>query len=99
MMGKCEYNVSVLCPFSFGIALGVTKGLCMMFFFWSAYLWGYGLPFVDTLSQLYAGTGPTLFGGLIGFLWGFLIGFIFGAVLAFIYDMCVCCKCKKAEHK
>lgn len=99
MLNKDECKVSVLCPFSFGIALGVTKGLFFMLFLWAGYLWGYGLPMIDTLGQLYAGVTASFVGGLIGFLWGFLVGFIFGVIAGFVYDLCVCCKCHKSCSK
>ena len=101
MMGceKCG-NKMKLCPFSFGLALGITAGLCKMIFAWSAAMWGYGAIVIDQYASLYYGYGPSLAGGIIGGLWGLIVGFIFGAVIAFIYNFILChCKSKYCCQK
>lgn len=99
MMGKGECGYSVLCPFSLGIALGITKGLFVLFFVWAGYFWGYALPMIESISHVYYGVGPTFVGGFVGFLWGFLYGFIFGVIVALIYDCCICCCRGKSANK
>jgi len=87
---KCG-NKMKLCPFCFGLALGIISGLCKMTFAWVAAIWGYGGGMIEHYASFYYGYGPTILGGLVGGLWGLVIGFIFGAIFAFIYNFILCC--------
>jgi hypothetical protein len=97
--GKGECCYFALCPFSFGIALGVTKGLFVMLFLWAGYVWGYGLSVIESMSHVYYGVSASFAGGFIGFLWGFLFGFVFGVIVGFIYDCCICCMKKRSKSE
>lgn len=91
-----------ICPFSLGIAFGVTKALFMLFSAWAGYFWGYGTVLIKQIAVLYHGFAPTIIGGLYGALWGFVGGFVFGFIAGLIYDFCLCCCCVKTslcEHK
>lgn len=89
---KCGTTMK-LCPVSFGLALGITSGLFLMFFAWAAAIWGVGGSVMDMYVSFYYGYGPTFLGGIIGGIWGLVVGFIFGAIIALLYDCIVCC-CK-----
>ncbi len=86
-----------LCPFSLGIALGVTQGLLLFFLACAGHLWHYGITIIHLLASVYSGYAPTIAGGGYGALWGFLDGFVFGFILALIYDCCLCCCCAKTS--
>lgn len=86
---------AILCPFSFGMALGLTYGLSV---FIMAILIMQGMAPINPALI----TEPmTWFASGMQFLWGFIEGFVFGFVLALLYDLIACCmfKCfgKKSE--
>ncbi|MDD5041062.1 MAG: bacteriophage holin [Candidatus Peribacteraceae bacterium] len=63
--------------------------------FWSASLiliaflsmkTGLALSFVNMMSEVYLGYGPTPVGAIIGAVWGFLDGLVCGAVFAWLYN-------------
>lgn len=85
--GECVK--ALLCPVSLGIAFGVTKGLFLLLFAWSGWLFHYGTAFVERLALYYHGYDASFVGGLIGGAWGLVGGFIFGLVVGLIYDFCV----------
>ncbi|HSW70758.1 MAG TPA: hypothetical protein VLH77_02120 [Gammaproteobacteria bacterium] len=89
---------NLLCPFSFGMAIGVTKGLCLLLLAWAGHFWHYGLPIIHQVALFYHNYAPTIRGGLYGGLWGFIGGFIFGFVAALIYDLCLSCCCAKTTY-
>lgn len=99
---KCNQNACMskkytcLCPFSLGLALGITSGLTMMIFAWVAMGYGYGMWLVKQYALIYHGYGASWTGGLIGGLWGLLFGFIFGFIVGGLYDCFICCgrKCR-----
>jgi hypothetical protein len=96
---KCG-NCKGVCPFTFGLALGITSGLFMMFYAWAAWLWGWGNAIVDQYSSVYMGYEASLMGGVYGGLWGLLVGFVFGFLLIMFYHLLSCCKkmcCKKGN--
>lgn len=95
MMG-CEKNGKYmkLCPFSLGLAIGVTCGLLMMFYAWVAAWYGWGMVMVTQYGAIFYGYAPTVIGGIVGGLWGLLKGFIFGFIIALVYNLCVGCKFK-----
>ncbi|VVC75117.1 hypothetical protein AQUSIP_03930 [Aquicella siphonis] len=86
MSGKCGCNK--LCPFSFGLAVGLTFGLGV--FFWS--LWAMYMGASPMMVEYHIPV-PTLKDGTIHALWGLLKGFIFGFFIALFYDFISCC-CK-----
>lgn len=90
---KCGTNsLGKLCPFTFGLALGITCGLFM--FFWSIWVMYYGMP--TSLPAAYAIANPSWStSGVLGLI-GLVKGFVFGLVFAFIYDLILCC-CKKCR--
>jgi len=47
---------------------------------------GLGLSFVNMVSEVYLGYGPTLVGALLGAMWGFLDGLVCGAIFAWLYN-------------
>lgn len=89
--GKCG-NCKGICPFTLGLALGITCGLFMIFYAWAAMWWGWGMSMVEQWGSVYSGYAATWVGGLIGGLWGLLKGFIFGFILAIIYNLLTHCK-------
>lgn len=80
----------------FGIAIGITTGLYMMFFAWAGGIWGYGLPIINEISSVYLGYAPNFIGGLFGGLWGFVDGFIFGIFVGWVYNLCLRCVYRKS---
>ncbi|OGT37369.1 MAG: hypothetical protein A3F12_06315 [Gammaproteobacteria bacterium RIFCSPHIGHO2_12_FULL_38_14] len=100
--GKCGGKKGgCLCPFSLGIAVGVTSGLFMIAYAWIAATWGVGATVIQDFSSMYPGYTPTWMGGLMGGLWGLLEGFIFGFLIAIFYNFVMCCKmkcCKKSDE-
>ncbi|MDO8468670.1 MAG: bacteriophage holin [Candidatus Peribacter sp.] len=47
---------------------------------------GLGLSFVNMVSEVYLGYGPTPVGAVIGAVWGFLDGLVCGAIFAWLYN-------------
>lgn len=83
MWGK-KSECARLSVVSLGMALGVTKGLFMLFLAWGGWI-GYSMP------GMHQGTyAPNLISGLTGGICGFICGFIAGAVIAFLYNLCLC---------
>ena len=68
-----------------GFATGSTLGLFLAFHAIAAY-YGWGPEFIESLSSLYIGYKPGIFGAAIGAFWGFFDGLIFGFILSWIYD-------------
>jgi len=87
-MCKCGCGSKVLCPVSFGLALGITAGLAT--FVWVAWAMYYGPTPMMTAFHVPV---PTWQGGSIHALWALLKGFVFGFFLALFYDLIACC-CK-----
>ena len=85
---KCGSKKAMLCPASFGLALGVTCGLAV--FICSTWMIYYGMPQMMTTLGMET---PTWGSSTVHALWALLKGFIFGFVLAAIYDGIICC-CK-----
>lgn len=77
-----------LCPFSFGLALGVTSALAVIVWV----LWVMYAGPTDMMVQYHIPM-PTLMEGLMKALKVLIKGFVFGAVFAFVYDFIACC-CK-----
>lgn len=95
MMGceKCGCGCNKkLCPFTFGLALGLTCAIFTAVYAWIGWAWGYGVELITQYGSVYFGYAPTFIGGLWGALWGFAEGFIFGFVLVLIFDLLMCCK-------
>jgi hypothetical protein len=95
MCGKC--GCIRLCPCSFGLALGLTGALAVLF--WSLWvIYAGGSPMMPELPV------PTWKDAAIMSLIVFVKGFVFGFVLIYIYDKIAswCMKkgcCRKAAEK
>ena len=106
MMGSkcgCCGNRKKLCPFSLGLALGITVALSVLI--WSLLAIYYGATPMMTMMHIPV---PTMTDAWMCALWGLIKGFVFGFFLALFYDMisccCVCCRkssccCCKGENK
>lgn len=93
-MCKCR-RTAKLCPFSFGLGLGLTSALAI--FLWS--LWIIYVGPTPAMDELHI-TAPTVFAdGAILAAWALLKGFIFGFFIALFYDLvswcCSCCRRSK----
>lgn len=87
---SCENGCKTmkLCPFSFGIALGLTAALgSLVWMCWVMYA-GQTPMMVQFNIPV-----PSLYEGAMRALYMLIKGFVAGLVFAFIYDMVVCC-CK-----
>jgi hypothetical protein len=78
-----------------GVACGITKGLFLMLFAWSAMHWGYGLTLITEISGVYPGYDASFLGGLYGAGYGLLVGFVFGFLVGLFYNLCACCCCSR----
>lgn len=58
-------------PVSFGFGWGVMAGLGWMLLCWAGARYGFGLPVISLMSNVYEHLAPTFVGGLWGF-WGFV---------------------------
>lgn len=88
MTCKTGSNGMKLCPFSFGMALGLTAAIGTLV--WMAWVMYFGPTAMMVQFNIPV---PTLNDGLMRALFMLLKGFAFGVVFAFIYDMVSCC-CK-----
>jgi hypothetical protein len=85
-------------PFALGVACGITKGLFLMLFAWTAMYWNYGLSVIAQISEVYHGFDATFVGGLYGGGWGILVGFLFGLLVGCFYNLFVfCCRCSSCR--
>ncbi len=97
---KCEKNGNgmKLCPFSLGLALGLTAALGTLV--WMAWVMYAGPTAMMTQFGIPV---PTLQEGLVRALWMLLKGFVFGVVVALLYDYIACCCkgicCRKSKAK
>jgi len=89
--GKCGKKMR-LCPFSLGIAAGITCGIFMAFYAWAAMAWGMGTSMIEQWGSFYSGYAPTVAGGFIGAGWGLLKGFVAGFIFGLIYNGLMRCK-------
>ena len=95
---KCS---SSLCPFSFGLAVGLTVALTVFFCSWWSMYYG-AMPFMESMHMA---VPATLGGAGIYALWGLLKGFVFGFFVALFYSLIrgcckkCCCKCCKCDEK
>lgn len=81
-----ETVVARLHPVNFGLAVGVLWGVGVCLSALAAWLWGWGMPFIDLLASFYPGFAASLTGSLLGLVWGFLDGFVGGFILAWLYN-------------
>ena len=81
-MDKNFFNI-----WKIGLSFGITWGLYVLFFAWSAgFLNGWGQGVVETLGSFYLGYTATFLGGIIGFIWGFFCAGVFGVIASWIYN-------------
>ena|SRR3990167_2450817 len=82
-----------LCPISFGLALGITCGIVVLF--WAIGEMYYG---ISPMMQAQGITQLTWGSSIILAIWALVKGFIFGIILALIYDFILYlgakCRCK-----
>lgn len=90
--GKCGR----LCPFSLGLALGLTGALAMIL--WAAWLMYYGVPAgmegQMPVPESWAAVCMSAF-------WILVKGFVFGFFIALFYNLCSRCKsmcCGKSDN-
>lgn len=77
---------------AFGFALGLMSAI-FTFILGLFAIRGYGLGYVNMLSTVYIGFGPSFLGSIVGAIWAFCESFIFGAIFAALYNCFACC-CK-----
>ena len=71
---------------SFGLAVGVTWGLCVFVLGVVAALLGWGIPVAAALASLYIGYGPTIIGAVAGAVWAVVSGTVVGLLVAWLYN-------------
>lgn len=86
---KNELGYGKLHVWSLALALGIMWGISMFLAGLSAFLFGLGVGFVETMRTLYLGYNATVVGSIIGGIWGFIDMFIFGVIFAAIYNFFV----------
>lgn len=96
MFGK--NHCTHLCPFSFGLALGITAALAVLV--WTAWVMFYGVPpmMAEHHPMIEATWGRGALHAVIMLVKGFVGGFVF----AFIYDWILCIGgkcCTKTDGK
>lgn len=91
--GKCSKSMCI-CPVSLGLALGLTCGLGVLFWF----VWGTYFGSMPAMAH-YMEPATSWSEAGVRALWSFGRGFVCGFVIALIYDLITCyCKgrcCKK----
>lgn len=78
-------------PVSFGFAWGLLSGVATMLLAWAGARWGFGLPAIGFLANIYHHYAATFVGGLWGLFYGFLHSFVFGLLLAMVYNCSTKC--------
>jgi len=71
---------------SFGMAIGVTWAINVVFLSVMAAAFDWGIIFAAALQNVYVGFGPNFVGAIAGAVWGFVHGFLFGVLIAFFYN-------------
>lgn len=84
-----KHFCSRFCPGRFGFAFGLIWALGILLMGWAAWLWNYGVDFVNVMGSVYLGFKPTFVGAIIGAIWGFIDLFIFAWLVALVYN-CMC---------
>ncbi len=84
--GNCDSKNMRLCPFSFGLAIGIVAFLAM--FFWSLWVMKYGVP--PSMAE-HMVVPATFTAALVQSLLCLLKGFLFGFFVALLYDWISCC--------
>lgn len=95
--GKCG-KYARLCPFSFGLALGITCGIAVLIMA-AMVMNNMASPEMETLQA-----HLTWSIAVIHSLWAILKGFVFGFVLVLIYNLiqkigAKCCASKSSDEK
>lgn len=87
MMGKkCCCRGMCLCPFSFGLAVGITSFLAV--FIWGVWMMHSGMPQIGMARAL--GMPLTWGATFAAAVWALIKGFVFAFVVAGIYDFFAC---------
>ena len=72
---------------AFGLAIGITWGLAIMFATWWLLYSGSPGAMISKLSSFFIGYSYSWGGAVIGFLWAFVYGFIAGIIVAWFYNL------------
>ena len=88
--GGCGCKAKMLCPVSFGLAIGVVGFFAVLI--WALWVMTYGMPPMMVAMHIPV---PTLGGGFVSALLALLKGFIFGFFVALFYDLFACCITRK----
>ena len=92
----CEkYNKGIaLCPFAFGLALGLASAIAVLI--WGIWVLSQGVP----PAMAHTAAPANAMDVVIWMGIALLKGFIFGFIIAWIYDRIVCCKskCQKSSE-
>ena len=79
-----------LCPKCLALAIGIVWGVAVLLTGWIA-MTGWGDQFVNILSSLYTGYGPSFVGGIVGGIWAFFIGAILGWSIGVVHNKMINC--------
>jgi hypothetical protein len=80
------------CPVTFGLALGLTCALGVLF--WTAWVMWFGVPAMIEGQMYMMKVAETWADAAIFAVWALVKGFVCGFVFAMIYDLILCCKSK-----
>ena len=93
---KCDDKggkAKMLCPVSFGLAIGIVSFVAVLI--WNFWAMHHGMP--KAMIAMHVPV-PTLKSGFEHALLVLLKGFLFGFFVAFLYDFFACCfACKKRD--
>jgi len=73
------------CPKCTGLGFGITWGIAILLTGWIS-MTGWGYHFVDVMSSIYTGYGPSFVGGIVGGIWGFFFGCLIGCGFAIVHN-------------
>lgn len=71
---------------AFALTCGIFWAACLLLIALLTMKTGLGLSFVNMVSEVYLGYGPTPVGALVGIMWGFIDGLVCGAIFAWLYN-------------
>lgn len=95
LCGKCGKTMvggKGLCPVSFGLAIGITCALAVLF--WAVWISFYGPPTeMSPMMTKYLAMHAGMMGAGKMALWALVKGFVFGFFVALFYDF-IACYCK-----
>ncbi len=86
MAGALMENNLQLRPIALGIAISATWGISILTIGILAHFTGFGAEFMQSVDNLYPGTGTSLQGILIALIFGIIHGFVMGSLIGWIYN-------------